>query len=70
MIKVWVDASEIKHGDTMICKDSGIRTVERKYITNGFMGLCIFGYPYANRKEKVEKVLFPVWYHGEIIRYE
>lgn len=70
MIKVLVEASEIKHGDTMICKDGYMRTVDRKYISNGFMGLCIFGYPYGNLKEKIEKVLFPVWYCGEIIRYE
>lgn len=70
MIKVWVDASEIKHGDTMICKDGHERTVDRKYISNGFMGLCIYGYPYGNLKEKIEKVLFPVWYQGKIVRYE
>lgn len=70
MIKTWVEASDIKHGDTIVCKDGGIRTVEKKYITNGFLGLCIFGYPYGNRKERIEKVLFPIWYQGKIVRYE
>lgn len=70
MIKVWVDASQIKHGDTVICKKGHIKTVGRKDISNGFMGLCIFGYPYGKLKEKIEKCLFPVWYQGKIVRYE
>jgi hypothetical protein len=70
MIKVWVDACEIQQGDTVICKDGYERTVCKKDISNGFLGLCIFGYPYGNRKEKIEKVLFLVWYQGKIVRYE
>lgn len=70
MIKVLVDASEIKHGDTIIDRDGEMITVDGKYITNGFMGLCIYGYPYGNLKEKIEKFLFPVWFKGEIVRYE
>lgn len=69
MIKVIVDASEIKHGDTIINRSGYMVTVDRKHITSGFMGLCIYGYPYGNRREKIEKVLFPIWYQGEIIGY-
>lgn len=69
MIKVWVDASEIRHGDTIVFKDGHQRTVDRKYISNGFMGLCIYGYPYGNRREKIEKVLFPKWYQGMVVGY-
>ena len=70
MIKVLVDASEIKHGDTVICRGGHITTVDRKDISNGFMGLCIFGHPYGVLNEKIEKCLFPVWYQGKIVRYE
>ena len=70
MRTILVDADQIKHGDTAICKQGHITTVNRKDIKNGFMGLTIFGYPYGNRKEQIEKVLFPVWYQGEIVRYE
>lgn len=70
MIRVFVDAKQIKHGDTIVCRDGRETTVDRKYISNGFMGLCIYGYPYGNLNEKVEKVLFPVWREGKIVRYE
>lgn len=70
MKTIWVDADQVKHGDTIICKQGHITTVYRKDIKNGFMGLCIFGYPYGNRKEQVEKVIFPIWYQGKIVRYE
>lgn len=69
MITISINPHDVKHGDTMICKDGEIRTVDRKYITNGFMGLCIYGYPYGNLKEQVKVIKFPVWKNGEIVSY-
>lgn len=69
MIRVFIDAHDVKHGDTMVCKDGSFKTVDKKYITNGFMGLCINGHPYGNLRERVEIVRFPIWRNGEIVSY-
>lgn len=44
-------------GDTILCNDGNMRTVCRNNITNGFMGLCLFGDSYRLGNEKVKKVI-------------
>lgn len=51
------DKEEIKIGDTILCDDGNIRTVCKNNITNGFMGMCIFGNSYKLGVEKVKKVV-------------
>lgn len=47
----------IKTGDTILCNDGKLRTVCRNNITNGFMGLCLFGDSYQLGCKKVKRVI-------------
>lgn len=70
MKEINVDVYDIKVGDTIVDIDGRMVTVGKNDLKNSFHGLCLRGYPYTSKGEKVKKVLFPVWYQGEIIRYE
>lgn len=52
-----IDKEDIKIGDIILCNDGEIRTVCKNNITNGFMGLCLFGDSYRLGIEKVKKVI-------------
>ncbi len=60
-----VKASNINHGDTIIINGKEF-TVNGEYIKNGFFGTTIHGH---NIKGSVERVLFPKWYKGKIVKY-
>ena len=53
---VLVHKDCIKIGDIILCKDGKVRTVCRKNITNGFMGVCLFGDSYRLGQEPVKKI--------------
>lgn len=53
---ILVHKNCIKIGDIILCKDGKVRTVCRNNITNGFMGLCLFGDSYRLGQEPVKKI--------------
>ncbi len=53
-----VHISNIRQGDTIKCKDGFIRTVNKEFIKNGFMGVTLFGDSYKLGTEPVLKVIF------------
>lgn len=53
---VLVHKDCIKIGDIILCKDGKVRTVCRNNITNGFMGVCLFGDSYRLGQDPVKKI--------------
>lgn len=48
-----VPTSEIVPGDFIMCPDGRARTVTKKDIRNGFIGITIFGYTFYDRGERL-----------------
>lgn len=55
----FVHKIDIRVDHAILCEDERVRTVCKKDITTGFMGLCIFGNSYRRGQEKVKKAIFP-----------
>ena len=53
-----VHISEIKAGDTIVCRDGKIRTVCQNNIKKSFIGTTLFGDSYNCGYILVEKVIF------------
>lgn len=60
-----VSASMVRHGDT-IHIDGHWRTIHRKNIKNGFMGITILGQPLEILGQKVPRMRPPQFYKGEL----
>ena len=65
-----VDVSAIRHGDTIVI-NGVMKTISGNQIKNNPMfGVSIDGNYFRDSDKKVERVLFPKWYKGEIVRYQ
>ena len=64
-----IDVSQVRHGDTLMIGGK-MQTISGNQIkTNPAYGLSIDGNYFRETGRKVERVLFPKWYKGEIIGY-
>lgn len=64
-----VPVSELQAGDTVLIEGTPT-TVGAAYLGQcPFMGATLYGDTYATQGRKVDVVLFPKWYKGEIVAY-
>ena len=59
-----IAAADVKIGDTVIIHGNMV-TVGKENLKRGFMGTTIRG----ERFDKIQVVLFPRWYKGQIVEY-
>ena len=52
-----VHISNIKQGDTIICSDGVVRTVSKKFIKRGFMGITLYGDSYNLGTIPIKKLI-------------